>query len=378
MLFVDKLTLDRSAIRKTKDGYAVAEVPVARTGIQDYAGWEVGRPDMARVRVYRPPETVFDDAYIASMAHKPITDGHPSEPVTSENWKEYARGQTGDTIRKDEANGLVYVPMMLSDQELIDKVESGQKEVSCGYTCELVWGDGETPEGARYDAMQRSAIINHIASVKKGRAGFECRIGDNWAEFNDDKEPSVANLKTITYDGVPLEATDAAEAVINKLVAARDSLADELKAETKALADAKVAHDAEIVAKDAEIAKLTKELADAKVTPEMIRDAAKQLADAQAKATALEVEFADDADAEAIQKAVVDAKMGDAAKDYTADQIAIAFAALTKDAKPAEQSDPVRDALKDGTKTNDAETKAAEARAKMIADMANPFSKQDA
>ncbi|OYY96288.1 MAG: hypothetical protein B7Y38_11495, partial [Sphingomonadales bacterium 28-56-43] len=36
-----------------------------------------------------------------------------------------------------------------------------------------------------------------------------------------------------------------------------------------------------------------------------------------------------------IMKAVVDAKMGDAAKDYTADHVAIAFAALTKDTKVA-------------------------------------------
>lgn len=371
MLFVDKLTLDRSAIRKTKDGYAVAEVPVARTGIQDYAGWEVGRPDMERVRVYRPPETVFDDAYIASMAHKPITDGHPSEPVTAANWREYARGQTGDTIRKDEANGLVYVPMMLSDQELIDKVESGQKEVSCGYTCELVWGDGETPEGARYDAMQSGAIINHVASVPKGRAGSQCRIGDSWAEFNDDKEPLVA-VKTITYDGVPLEATDAAEAVINKLVDARDALKSELADAVKETADVTAAKDKELAAKDAEIDKLKE--------AQLSQDAIDALADAKAEVVSQAKAILGDAELETkgksvaeIRRATVAAKLGDAAvADKSDDYVEARFDTLKPEIK-----DAFREAVKNGVETNDADKAAQDARQAYIDSLVNPH-KQDA
>lgn len=359
MLFVDHLTLDRSAVRKTKDGYAVAEVPVARTGIQDYAGWEVGRPDLKKVSVYRPPETVFDDAYIASMAHKPITDGHPSVPVTSENWKQYAHGQTGDTIRKDEANGLVYVPMMISDQGLIDKLESGQKEVSCGYTCELVWGDGATPEGARYHAIQTGAIINHIASVKKGRAGFECRIGDSWAEFNESKEPSVANVKQITFDGVPLEATDAAEAVINKLTDARDSLKKELADAIKETADAQAAHDKALAAKDAELDELK--------SKQLSQDAIDALADAKAEIVAQAKSILGDADLETkgksvaeIRRATVAAKLGDASvADKSDDYVEARFDTL----KPAETRDAFREAVSDGVvSVGDAETKRENAR----------------
>ena len=53
----------------------------------------------------------------------------------------------------------------------------------------------------------------------------------------------------------------------------------------------------------------------------------------QAKAKAVGVTVAADADTAAIKKAVVDAKMGDAAKEYSADHIAIAFDALTKGVK---------------------------------------------
>ena len=60
------------------------------------------------------------------------------------------------------------------------------------------------------------------------------------------------------------------------------------------------------------------------------------------------MQFAEDADSDAIMKAVVDAKMGDAAKGWNADQIAASFAVLSKDAKP---SDPLRTALSDGLRT---------------------------
>lgn len=115
-----------------------------------------------------------------------------------------------------------------------------------------------------------------------------------------------------------------------------DALNTKLADGVKALADATskaVADAAAIVAKDAEIADLTAKLADAAITPAKLADAAKEYADVQAKAKAVGVTVAADADTAAIKKAVVDAKMGDAAKEYSADHIAIAFDALTKDAK---------------------------------------------
>ena len=335
MIFADTLTLDRSAIRyRPSDGAAIAEVPVARTGIQEYAGWEVGRNDLSRVSVYRPPETVFDDDYIASMAHRPITDDHPPEAVTTDNWKKYAHGHTGETVRKDEANGLVYVPMMISDQGLIDKLKSGKREVSCGYSCELVWEDGVTPDGAPYQAKQTGAMINHIAVVKSGRAGSMCRFGDSWAEFNDEKEPLVG-VKTITHDGVPIEVTDAAEAVINKLraelVAAGEKLAD---AESETIAER-----GKVEARDGEIAVLKQSLADAAVTPAKLAEmvTARSALIAQAKAIH-DADYANDADA-AIMRKAVEAKMGEAGKALNDGAIAGAFAALSN-------STPVTDAFR--------------------------------
>lgn len=347
MIFADTLTLDRSAIRyRPSDGAAIAEVPVARTGIQEYAGWEVGRNDLSRVSVYRPPETVFDDDYIASMAHRPITDDHPPEAVTTDNWKKYAHGHTGETVRKDEANGLVYVPMMISDQGLIDKLKSGKREVSCGYSCELVWEDGVTPDGAPYQAKQTGAMINHIAVVKSGRAGSMCRFGDSWAEFNDEKEPSVAT-KTIKIagvaDGMPFEATDAAEAVITRLVEQRDEALEKLAdAESETIAER-----SKVEARDGEIAVLKQSLADAAVTPAKLAEmvTARSALIAQAKAIH-DADYANDADA-AIMRKAVEAKMGEAGKTLNDGAIAGAFAALSNSAPV---TDAFRQTVADGVK----------------------------
>lgn len=349
MRFIDRAPV--SGIRRTDDGYAVAEVPVARTGIQDYAGYEVGRPDLTTVSVYRPPETVFADDYLASMAHKPVTDDHPANAVTADNWDGIAKGWTGETIRKDEARGLVFVPMLMADAGLISKLEKGKREVSVGYTCELVWGDGIAPDGARYQAMQTNARVNHVAVVDRGRAGHTCRVGDNWQPIDDHKEPVVAT-KTITFDGLPVEVTDAAEAVIRKLEGARDALNAELKAavaDTAALSDEKGKLEGEVLA-------LKAQLADAQVTPEKL---AKLVADRAAlidMAKKLTPEDDFDADDENMIKAkVVKKKMGDKAPTDPA-QIAgafEAFAATVGDAKPI-VNDTFRAAVIDGVARFDA------------------------
>ncbi|MDT9702463.1 DUF2213 domain-containing protein, partial [Streptomyces sp. P17] len=86
---------------------------VARTGIQQYLGSEVGRPDLEVVTVYRPESEVFKADSMASFAHRPITDDHPDEAVTADNWKDYSVGQTGEEIKRD--GDFLRVPMMVAD-----------------------------------------------------------------------------------------------------------------------------------------------------------------------------------------------------------------------------------------------------------------------
>ncbi|WP_139812758.1 DUF2213 domain-containing protein, partial [Ensifer aridi] len=162
--------------RRTADGYLVADVRTARTGVQLYAGHEVGKAEMQVVKVYRPEDQVFDKASLGSYAHKPVTNDHPAEAVTADNWKALSVGSVGDEVARD--GEFVRVPLIVMDAAAIKAIDEGKRELSAGYTCDLAWEPGTTPEGEKYDAIQKDIRINHVAIVQRGRAGSEARIGD--------------------------------------------------------------------------------------------------------------------------------------------------------------------------------------------------------
>lgn len=170
--FTDRVTV--GAARRTVDGYLVADAKVARTGVQEYLGSEVGRPDMAVVRVYRPAEEVFSDATMKSFAHRPMTNDHPPEHVTADNWKKYAVGQTGAEVVRD--GEFVRVQLVLMDKATIAAWETGKRQLSMGYNAEIHFESGTTPDGQVYDAVQRKISNNHLSLVDAARGGSQLQI----------------------------------------------------------------------------------------------------------------------------------------------------------------------------------------------------------
>lgn len=366
--FEETVALDaaNAGIRMTNDGYMVAMPRVARTGIQDYAGWEVGRPDMKRVRVYRPPEEVFKADSAASFAYKPITDDHPPEQVTADNWKKYARGQAGGEIGKDGI--FMRVPMVFMDSAVIKKVNDGKVELSVGYSTDLKWVSGMTPDNEAYDAMQTNIRANHIALVDKARGGSKLRVGDKHKEneLRDDEtagfdfgrqcrlvdtlissskgDTAMADvtLKKMTIDSVEVDMTDTAISVTKRALDQRDASIKEL---TQKLADAqaevvkvttqaatdKAANETAVKAKDAEITTLKQQVTDAALTPAKLDDMVKARSTMIDKAkvlmgdTALVIDGKSDHE---IRKQVVDAKVGEAAKAWDEAQVRVSFDSL--------------------------------------------------
>lgn len=347
MQFVDAAPI--AGTRRTSDGYLVADVRTARTGIQLYAGHEVGKPALAMVRVYRPADQVFARDSLASYAHKPVTNDHPDEAVNASNWRDIAVGQIGDEIARD--GEFVRVPLIVMDAAAIKAVDDGKRELSAGYTCDLKWDAGTTPDGEPYDAIQTDIRINHVAIVAAGRAGSQARIGDgakSWGvspinpQTADERtSPMADNLRKVLVDGLQVETTDAGATAIEKLTKdkaeAERKLADAASEHTKALA----AKDAEIAAKDAEIEALkASAMSDAELDK---RAAARADLIGTAKAIVADVKTEGLTDAD-IRKAVVVAKLGDAAiKDKSAAYIDARFDILAEEAK--KPVDPVRAAL---------------------------------
>jgi hypothetical protein len=110
--------------------------------------------------------------------------------------------------------------MMLADQTVIDAMQSGAREISCGYSCDLEWGDGVTPDGLAYHAKQRAISINHIAVVLKGRAGSECRIGDSAMTYSSSLDRQTADHNSflrMTGRTTPVHVTDRVREVADQI-----------------------------------------------------------------------------------------------------------------------------------------------------------------
>ncbi len=160
----------------TPEGYLVCvNVPIARTGVMVYGDGEVpiepGRDGI--VRVDREDSEVFSEETIASFVGKPITDDHPDEDVTSENWKELAKGELHNVRRGSGIwNDCLVADLFVKDKDAIQTILDGKVEISCGYDA-----DYEQIEPGR--GRQHNIIGNHVALVENGRCGPRCSIGDN-------------------------------------------------------------------------------------------------------------------------------------------------------------------------------------------------------
>lgn len=347
MFLTDRVSV--SAPRRTADGYLVADAKVARTGIQEYLGAELGRPDLPIVRVYRPPEEVFAQDAMHSYAYRPVTVEHPSQMVDASTWKAVSAGQTGAEVVRD--GEFVRVPLVLMDAAAIKAYESGKRELSMGYSAEIVFRDGVTPDGQPYDAVQTQLRMNHLALVDRARGGKELRIGDGRAPggtdlraVNPTRNPTMSDTKTRTVmvDGLPVECTDAAAIAIDKL---QRQLNDAQAASQRQATE----HATLIAAKDAEIAKRDATIDDlkAKVLTDAALDARVQArADLLAQAKAIhDADYRGKSDAE-VRKLAVVGKLGDAAIAGKTDAyIEARFDILADAAKP---TDPVVQALRDG------------------------------
>jgi len=164
-------------VTRHRDGYLIADARVARVGTQTYKGFEVGLPDRERVTLYRPPEEVFATDSMRSHANKPVTLTHPKRMVDSTTWGKVAKGFSGSDVVRD--GDYVRVPLMLTDAAAIDAYETGKaRELSVGYTTDIDWTAGATPDGKAYDGVQRDIRVNHHAFVPVARGGENLRFGD--------------------------------------------------------------------------------------------------------------------------------------------------------------------------------------------------------
>lgn len=258
------------SISRTPEGFLICrDVPIARVGVQDYLGREIGQEERPEeiFKVNRPAKEVFDRAAVASFEGKPVTEDHPDEDVTAENYSQYIKGVVRD-VRKGSGqyDGCLVADLVIHDGALVRAIQDGKREISCGYNC--LW----VPTGD-HTLEQREIRGNHVAVVDKGRAGHGVAIHDNamerrqkhmakgnilqrmWAAFARDADPEEAleAAKLVNGEGKdekPVEPEDPNEARFKRIEDAiagleakldkpqvEDTVPEEVEEETEAEAD---------------------------------------------------------------------------------------------------------------------------------------------
>lgn len=268
-------------ISETPQGFLLCrDVPIARTGHQEYLAREIGLdalPANTVVPVNRLDDDVFDPATLASFEGATVTLGHPQGAfVTADNWRNLAVGHLTNVRRGEgDQSHLIMADMLIKDPTTILQVKGGLREVSCGYDCTYVQDEAG-------EWRQTEIRGNHVAIVPRGRAGAECSIKDSimskvidkvkaiWARATDEAaaavaagetevqaatgvpetppEPKVVGL-TIDADG---KATIAADADVSAIVA-------DLAQQLNYLKTARQEADDRIGTLEAAITKLSKE-----------------------------------------------------------------------------------------------------------------------
>lgn len=213
----------------TPEGFLICHnVPISRIGWYEYLGEEIGVDDKAGkvVKVYRSPEEVFSPAAVASFEGKILTDEHPIGMVTPDNATIHTKG-TVQNVRQGsgEQSDLLIADLVAYDKALIDEIQEGKREVSCGYDCIY-----EAMDDGTY--QQKQICGNHVAVVKSGRAGDRVAIKDSKSEI-----PKGEKRMKIKYPGKKAGGVTAFLAAIGLKQMATDAEPEEIMDALNAMAE---------------------------------------------------------------------------------------------------------------------------------------------
>lgn len=163
-------------------------------------------------------ESITDPAFVNQMLFLPVTDEHPEVFIDKFNKNLYMKGLTGSQPAVDEDGFLI--DFAIFDEELMDAIDAGKRDVSLGYKSVI----------RRFDDGTEQQIVcrpNHLAIVSEGRAPKASIIysvrGDSIFWKSDELKPSnktevKRGMKTVSLDGRNFDVDDSLAEAIDGLV----------------------------------------------------------------------------------------------------------------------------------------------------------------
>ncbi|ENV98300.1 DUF2213 domain-containing protein [Acinetobacter bereziniae] len=345
----------------TKEGYLkCVNVRLAKAPqVRQYYAYEFpsleGFTADQNINVYTPADELFKPESVASFNGVDATDYHPPKnEINASNWKDYHIGYC-ENVRQ-EGDYLVG-DLLIKDKVSIDLIQSNERiEMSLGYAALLVLENGTAPDGTPYQAKFINFIGNHVALVKYGRCGGDCRIGDQKPSPKGKiMEVEVNGIRFDIGDNKPLaDALNIQKQQLENLKAAKlkvgdkqFSIGDELPA-VQAVVD-------QLHTDKATLEQKVGDLEKNQMTPEKLEQAAAERASVIADAKALlPTVKTDGCTCEQIKRDVIASKTGDSlvtavlggvtVGDAKPEQVDMVFRALSA-VKGTNPSNPVGDAL---------------------------------
>lgn len=184
MKYVYESKLSEHLIKDNIGQLICLDVPIARSGSQDYLEDEVNGNGSSRIiKLQRPWKVVKESA--ASFEGKPFVKLHPDVDITVDNIAEHRGGHVQNVRALDDKEMLI-ADIVVSNPEMIELIESKKmREISCGYFYELD------------DNYNLTAILGeHVALVPEGRAGNTKILDASLRQFDSFlKEVKVSELK---------------------------------------------------------------------------------------------------------------------------------------------------------------------------------------
>ncbi|WP_312057657.1 DUF2213 domain-containing protein [Acinetobacter courvalinii] len=193
----------------------------------EFSGIEGYTPDQV-INVYSSAEELFRPQTIQSYQGVDVTDNHPpGNTVNAATWKTHSIGTLSNVRQEGE---FLVGDLLIKDSDVINQIQSQERlELSLGYGAELYFISGTAPDGTPYQAEFKNFYGDHVALVKYGRCGGDCRIGD--------QNPNPNNMEKtmqIIVNGIPFDVAD------NSALAAALKKDQDLLASLQQAADAKI------------------------------------------------------------------------------------------------------------------------------------------
>lgn len=280
----DKATI-KTDFSETSEGFLKGRAIVTRTGIFNYKDIDGGL-----IRELRHPDDVFDSVSTNSLKMIPVTLEHPEDFVNSKNVSILGKGMTGEDVTVD--GKYLIVSFVVTNQDAIDAINQGKRELSLGYETDLIDEPGQY-NGVNYDVRQTNIIYNHLAIVDNARAGSEAKINMDCADFRVQSSDEINNEGDKPMPKLRIDSTDyeVSQEVMEAYNRKMDAMTEEMEKSKKEKSKDEGSIEAlkkTIEQKDAEIAKLKEDMKNVKKdSADKIREEIKNRINLEEKASVI-------------------------------------------------------------------------------------------